>query len=41
MARYIIANRLTDIESIKEFDQEGYVYNAGLSTESEWVFTRG
>lgn len=40
MARYIIKNRITDVEGIKGFDQKGYAYNEALSTETQWVFTR-
>ena len=41
MSRYIIKNSLTDIEEIKGFDYEGYVFNNELSSENDWVFTRG
>ncbi len=40
MARYIIDQRITDPEQIKDFDRSNYRYDANLSTESEWVFTR-
>lgn len=40
MARYIIENELSDPESIKKFDQEGYFYNETLSTTDIPVFTR-
>ena len=40
MARWIIQNRITDIPSLKTFNLEGYVFNAGASTEKEFVFTR-
>ena len=40
MARYIIDNEISDIESIKEFSLEGYTYNESLSRKQEWVFTR-
>jgi len=40
MTRYIIENRITDVEAIKGFDLEGYTYNADMSTAKEWVFTR-
>ncbi len=40
MSAYIIKNQLTEVEAIKGFDSEGYVYNAELSTAREWVFTR-
>jgi len=41
MSRFIIQNRLSDPESIKEFTLDGYRYNDGLSTGDQWVFTRG
>ncbi len=41
MTRYVVQNRITDIEDIKGFDMEGYGYNAKLSTDTDWVFTRG
>ncbi len=40
MARFIIDNRIKDIESIKDFDTAGYRYNKKLSTPHEPVFTR-
>lgn len=40
MSRYILLNRLKDPEEIKKFDLEGYAFNASLSKENEWVFTR-
>ncbi|GHE84415.1 peroxide stress protein YaaA [Thalassotalea profundi] len=40
MARYIIENKLTDIEQLKSFDSAGYQYNADLSEGNNWVFTR-
>jgi hypothetical protein len=40
MASYIIRNQLTDVEDIKSFDADGYRFNAGLSSEDDWVFTR-
>lgn len=41
MARYIIENQLSKPEQLKQFDVDGYVYNAELSKGDEWVFTRG
>jgi hypothetical protein len=41
MARYIIQNRLSDPESIKQFDVEGYAFNQALSKTDQWVFSRG
>lgn len=40
MARYIIDHRLTDPEGLKSFDTDGYKYQAALSSDREWVFTR-
>ena len=40
MAAYIIRRRLLEPESIKQFDEDGYRYNPGLSGPSQWVFTR-
>lgn len=40
MSRFIIQNRLTDIEHLKAFDTEGYTFAPHLSDDSEWVFIR-
>ncbi len=40
MSRYIIQNRIEDIEQIKSFDWEDYFFNEDLSTENEWLFTK-
>jgi len=40
MARYIIDNRITDIEKLKLFDSAGYQYSEDLSQGNDWVFTR-
>ncbi len=40
MARYIINKRLNDPEKIKDFDMDGYRYNAAMSGPREWVFVR-
>jgi len=40
MARYLIDNRIDEPTALKEFDREGYSYNAALSDDHEWVFTR-
>ncbi|SES62124.1 peroxide stress protein YaaA [Thalassotalea agarivorans] len=40
MARYIIENRITDVEQVKQFDVAGYSYNESLSKGNDWVFTR-
>ncbi len=40
MARYLIDHQLTDPDSLKDFDTEGYQFNTKLSDEKNWVFTR-
>ena len=40
MARFIIDNRIKDIEGIKDFTTAGYRYSKRLSTPTEPVFTR-
>ncbi len=40
MARYIIQNNIDDPELIKGFDTEGYHFDANMSSDNEWVFTR-
>ena len=40
MSRYIIENRLTDVEQLKNFDSEGYFFDEVGSGESELVFKR-
>lgn len=40
MARYIVDNNIEDPEQIKGFNVGGYQFDANLSTEDEWVFTR-
>ncbi|MCK5898733.1 MAG: peroxide stress protein YaaA, partial [Methylococcales bacterium] len=40
MANYIIKNRITDHQKLKNFALENYRFNPPLSTENEWVFSR-
>jgi hypothetical protein len=40
MARHIIKHRLSDPAAMRDFTQDGYRYQAKLSSESEWVFLR-
>jgi cytoplasmic iron level regulating protein YaaA (DUF328/UPF0246 family) len=40
MSAYIIQNRITDPEAIKQFDVAGYAFDPALSSRFEWVFTR-
>jgi cytoplasmic iron level regulating protein YaaA (DUF328/UPF0246 family) len=40
MARYVVQNRLQDVESLKAFDTGGYTYRAELSEADKPVFVR-
>lgn len=40
MSRYIIKNRITDVEQIKNFDTDGYSFNSAMSEADKWVFVR-
>ena len=40
MTRYIIDNNITDINSLKLFNHDGYVYHENLSSEKELIFSR-
>lgn len=40
MSAYIIKNRISDVEQLKDFDWDGYRFDAAQSKEAEWVFTR-
>ena len=40
MARYIIKNKLNQVEQLKEFDLAGYGFNEELTQGNNWVFTR-
>lgn len=40
MSRYIIQNKLTNPEDIKDFTEERYKFRQKLSTDNNWVFTR-
>ena len=41
MVNYIIRNRLDKPEELKDFTDEGYRFDKGLSDDSSWVFLRG
>jgi len=41
MARFIIKNRIEEVEKLKLFEEDGYYYNDQLSQGNNWVFTRG
>ena len=40
MVSYIIRNKISDINEVKDFDWHGYGLNEELSGENNWVFTR-
>ena len=40
MAAYVIRNRLSEPAEMKSFDLEGYRFDAGRSSDVEYVFTR-
>ena len=41
MCDFMIRNHMTRIQELKSFDLDGYRFNEKLSSENEWVFTRG
>ena len=40
MARYLIQQRIENPIDLKKFTGMGYAFNADLSTENDWIFTR-
>ncbi len=40
MVRYIVNNNIENIEGLKSFNYEGYLFDMNLSTEKDLVFTR-
>jgi cytoplasmic iron level regulating protein YaaA (DUF328/UPF0246 family) len=40
MARFAIVNRLEQASALKAFDLGGYAFRPGLSTATDWVFSR-
>ncbi len=40
MAAYAIKKQISDVKKLKRFNVDGYSYNAELSDNSNWVFTR-
>ena len=40
MARYIIQNKINNVEQLKDFDLAGYQYNDSLTQGNDWVYTR-
>jgi cytoplasmic iron level regulating protein YaaA (DUF328/UPF0246 family) len=41
MTAYAIKNRITEPEQLKNFDEEGYMFDANQSNDKQWIFTRG
>jgi uncharacterized protein len=41
MANWIIKNKITEPTMLKEFNEDGYLFNESMSNEDELVFTRG
>ena len=41
MARYILKNRISNIDDLKLFEEDGYFFNESLSKDDQIVFTRG
>lgn len=41
MSRFILHNKLTKVEDLKHFEEDGYFFNENLSTEASPTFTRG
>lgn len=41
MSRFIIQERIEDVESLKAFNGGGYIYSQDMSSENELVFLRG
>ncbi len=40
MARYIVKNRIVDMEDLKGFNYEDYYFNEELSSDNNWLFIR-
>ncbi len=40
MAKFIVREKITDIEELMKFNEDGYQFDATLSSESKIVFTR-
>lgn len=40
MTNYVIKNKIDNVEKLKKFSSENYVFDAKLSRENEWVFVR-
>ena len=40
MTRFIIDNNITDVNDLKSFNYDGYMFQESLSTEREFIFSR-
>jgi uncharacterized protein len=40
MARHAIVNRISNVEQLKDFDAEGYAFDAEASDQATWRFRR-
>ena len=40
MTRYVVMNRVEEPEELKAFNWDGYTFNADLSDEEHYFFTR-
>lgn len=40
MAAWVIKNQVVDVNSLVDFNEAGYQYNAAMSDAKQWVFTR-
>ncbi len=40
MTRFIIDNNITDVNDLKSFNYDGYVFHESISSEKEFIFTR-
>lgn len=40
MARWMVEHRVTDIDAMRGFDSDGYAFDAGASTDTQWRFAR-
>ena len=40
MARYMVVNKVTDPEGLKDFNFGDYQFQPKLSNDTDWIFTR-
>lgn len=40
MARWLIQNEISDVEELKNYQVDGYLFDENLSNDSDWIFTR-